>query len=243
MRLPQRILTRGVQLRRGRLHFIFRNHFFAAAAVPGQGKAGKQGSSGKNPCCAQRCGQCDEAAGVASRHGDALCRADCFRLGGGKLRKAVDPSGCGAVGGRGVQHHRVRVFNQGHRLPRRRVGQAQDGNVRRIQRACARSGILALLLRQCEERDVGAGRKTFENPEPGRARTAVNKNFFHDFRNSRICAICFLTEETEVPPSLMRFSTQADRSIASYTDLSNRGLNSRKTESSSSSGTLPCAMQ
>ena len=122
VRLPQRILTWGVQLRRGRLHFIFRNHFFAAAAVPGQGKAGKQGSSGKNPCCAQRCGQCDEAAGVASRHGDALCRADCFRLGGGKLRKAVDPSGCGAVGGRGVQHHRVRVFNQGYRLPRRRIG-------------------------------------------------------------------------------------------------------------------------
>jgi hypothetical protein len=71
----------------------------------------------------------DEAGRVAARVRDPLGRAQPGPLVGGELGQPIDPVAGGAVRGARVDQAGLRVRDQRRRLARRRVGQAEEGDV------------------------------------------------------------------------------------------------------------------
>ena len=76
-------------------------------------------------------------------HGVPLSRA--------QFCKPISPAGRGPVGGRGVDHPHLGAFDQGYRLARRVVRQAQDHHIRIVQRGLTRRGVLAPLAFQRQQ--------------------------------------------------------------------------------------------
>ena len=168
---------RGVQ-GVGRVCLIFGDHLLAAPAVARERVARQQRVRRQDARLDERIGEHDEAAGVAAGHGDALGRSDrCLAL-GRQLRKAVHPARRGAVRGRGVEHDRVRVFDQICRRDGRRVRQTQKRDVRAVEHLALRLDIVPKLRRQGQQRDVRALCQPVVNAQPGRAGAAVNENGF-----------------------------------------------------------------
>ena len=76
-----------------------------------------------------------------------------------------------------VDHASVAVFvEQGDRLDRGSIGQAQDREIGEIERVAARDGLLALLVRQADKLEFGAVRQPLGDLQPGGARGPVDED-------------------------------------------------------------------
>ena len=92
------------------------------------------------------------------------------------------------MGRGGVDHRGVRVLDHADGLRRRRVRQAQKGNVRLVQRRLSRRGILPHRLVKRDQRDVLPGLQPLPDAQSRGPRAAVDK-YLHAFRISvfKIC--------------------------------------------------------
>ena len=95
-------------------------------------------------------------------------------LAGQQLGEAVDPAGGGAVGGGGVHHPGVLVFDERHRLHGGGVWQAQEHQIGRVQETLALGGVLALVRVNAQQLDVVPGSQALVDLQAGGALLAVN---------------------------------------------------------------------
>ena len=82
----------------------------------------------------------------------------------------------GAEGGAGVDDAGVRVGHQGHRLARG-VGQAEEGDVGGIEEACALLRVLALVIGDAQQLDIGTAGQVVEQTEAGGAFLTIYEHF------------------------------------------------------------------
>jgi hypothetical protein len=113
---------------------------------------------------------------------------DVVRMSVGHLGKAVDPFGLRAMGRTRVDHAYRRVPDEADRFARGRVGQAQDGDIARVECIGAARGVLAFGGGKREQPYVGAVAQTRVNLQPGRALVAVDEDSgeAHDGRVRRV---------------------------------------------------------
>ena len=157
--------------------------------------------------------QGDESAGVTAGISDPAADGDLFPQ-AVELGEAVVPARLGAVGGRGVDDGGIAV-HQVRRLNRRRIRQAEESHIRGVQDLFPGRPVLPQLRRQAQDLQFLPIGQALMNPQAGGAGAAVYKNLCHWFSSFLTNAICFSTEAAEVPPSLIRFSMQVFRSMAS----------------------------
>src|SRR5690606_13420379 len=93
-----------------------------------------------------------------------------------EFRQSVDPAGLRPVRSAGVDDAGSRVDDQRGRLPRRRVRQAEKGNVGRIQQPRAFHRILAPLRIDLEDFDVLAAAQELIDLQACRAFLAIHEN-------------------------------------------------------------------
>ena len=176
--LGKAILARGVQQRAAAIGLVLGDHLLAAAGIAGQRRAAQQGIFIQEPRVRKRCDQRDKPAGVAAGVGDALRRGDARAL-AGQLGKAVHPAFGGAVGGGGVDDGGAGVLHQGHRLGGGGVRQAQEGDVRPVQRVPSGQRVLALFLGQDHQLDFLSIRQPLAYAQARGARAAVDEYPLH----------------------------------------------------------------
>ena len=203
---------------------IFCDHLFAAARIAGERRAGKGKVLRDNAACDERINRGNEAARVAARVGNAPGAGDRGAVRLGQLRKAVIPVRVGAVCGRCIDHTGMVVFDQRDSFLRCGIRQAQEHDVRRIQKLSALLGILALVLVDEQQLYVVAFAETLVDLKAGRALLAVNINlrFAHNYSSSSTSATNFsilsiwrVTSCGAGPPMTLRPATQVRRSSAS----------------------------
>ena len=196
MRLAKRVETRGLQKavfrddRAGRgavdaaaLHarrtlLILGNRLFAAAGIPGErrgtelrvGTDDARGNEGRD--------EGDEAARVTTGVGDALGGNDALAQ-ATYLGKSVGPAGRGAVRGGGIDNDRVGVLHECDRLDGGSVGQAEEGDVGRVEHLGTSDRVFAQLIGHAEQLDVGAAREPVVDAQTGSARLAVDEDLRH----------------------------------------------------------------
>ena len=93
-----------------------------------------------------------------------------------ELGQAEDPAGAVRCAVLASMRQVLRVRHQRDRLARRRVGQAQERDVGRVQQTCALGRVLAQLGRDAQHLDVVALREVFVDAQAGRAFLAVDEN-------------------------------------------------------------------
>ena len=81
------------------------------------------------------------------------------------------------MGGGGVNDHGIRGSDQGDGFNGRSVRQAEESDIRIIQRILPGGRILAELFRQGNQGKILPAGETFADPEAGGSGTAINKNF------------------------------------------------------------------
>ena len=170
---PGRVQQRGPVRR-----LVLRDHLFPAAGIAGQGEAGERQICGDQSRVRQRAHEGDKAAGVAAGVGDQARGPDPFPL-SRELRESVHPAGAGAVGRGGVDHPGVGIFQPADGLLGRRVGQAQERDVRFVERFAAAILILALFLRQGKQGEIPPPGQALKDAQAGGARTSVYEYFDH----------------------------------------------------------------
>lgn len=164
----------GVQGRSPVRRLVFRNHLPAAAGVAGERVAGHRIVGGQDPHGHQGGGGRQKAGGVTAGVGHPFGVPDPLPLAGQQLGEAVDPAGGGAVGGGGVHHPGVLVFDERHRLHGGGVGQAQEHQIGRVQETFALGGVLALVRVNAQQLDVVPGSQALVDLQAGGALLAVN---------------------------------------------------------------------
>ncbi|MNT16024.1 hypothetical protein D3C72_1511090 [compost metagenome] len=172
----QRVRTRAVQLR-VTAGFELGNHRLAAAAVAGQRERRNRVVGWQHAGVHQRTHCQHEGAGVAARHRDALAGADLLTLAAHQLGQAVGPVVGGTERRAGVDHAGIGVGYQRHRLARGHVGQAQEGNVGGVQKACSLGRVLALVIGNAQQFHVGTTGKIVKQPETGGAFLTIDEHF------------------------------------------------------------------
>ena len=193
---------------------IFGDQALAAAGVAGQG-VGSQGEGlVDDPLGDQRTDGSDEAAGVAAGICNAAASCNGASVLIGQLREAVGPGGVHAVGGGGVDDADIGTLCKGHGFLCGCVGQAEEGDITFKQGFASGLGVLTGVAGQGQDGKVLPARQTVRDPQAGGSGAAVDEYALHAI-TSFTYWICFSTWETEGPPTLMRFSTQATRSMAS----------------------------
>lgn len=110
----------------------FRNHLFSAARIARQRKAGKRRIGRNYFIFCKRRDKRNKAACVAAGIRNSFGSGDSLPV-IGNFGKTVYKILIGAVGGRGVDYYRVGILGKRRRLARRVIGQAQNGDIRRIQ--------------------------------------------------------------------------------------------------------------
>ena len=95
---------------------------------------------------------------------------------GFQFREAIGPPIGDAVRRRRVDDARAVIVDQRHRLARRIVGQAEDDDVRSIERVPARAGILAVLFVQRDQRQFGAAGQPVADFDPRGAMAAIDED-------------------------------------------------------------------
>ena len=176
VRLRQTVGAGRIEVRRAGVRLVLGDHLLAAAAVPGQGEAGKQRIRRNQPRGDQRRGERNEPAGVAARHGDVLPGGDGIPMLLGHFREAVRPAGGNAVRRRGIKNARIAAFCQRDGFSCSSVRQAEDGNVGGVNGFASGIGVLALFFRERQERKLPALRQPIENPKACCAFLAINKD-------------------------------------------------------------------
>ena len=116
----------------------------------------------------------NKASGMAAGHGHTGSGAQGF-AGAVQFRQAVGPAGSRAVGRGGVQHTDIRP-QQRHDLTRGIVRQAEEGEVALIDDRRAGVDILAVSLRNRQDREFRPLGQTVRNAQPGGAGAAIYKN-------------------------------------------------------------------
>jgi len=116
-----------------------------AAAVARQGVDRQRCRGRQQPRVGQGTQQERGAGRVAARIADQPGRANGIALAGYQLRQPVGPAGGDPVRRAAVDHARVAALDEGDRLPRRSVWQAQDRHVTGPQELRAGRRILALV--------------------------------------------------------------------------------------------------
>ena len=127
------------------LFLVLRDHLLAAAGIAGQGEGRELFVPGDDPGADERLYEGDESRRVAAGVGDAL-RPRYGPAPAGKLWEAVFPPVRGSVRGRRVDDDGVRALDERHGLYRRRVGEAQKGDVAGVQRIAPCRDVLANLV-------------------------------------------------------------------------------------------------
>ena len=174
----------------------------------GQGRVGRY-----QALMHQRFDQGDESAGVAARVSDPVTDGDLLTQ-AVEFGESIIPARLGSVGGGGVDDGCVAVY-QLRRLDGRGVRQAEERDIRSVQDLFPGCFVLSQLRREAQDLQFRPVGQTLMNPQAGGAGAAVYKNLCHWSSSFLTNAICFSTEATEVPPSLIRFSMQFFRSMAS----------------------------
>ncbi len=193
------------------LPLIFRDHFFAAAAVARQGKGADQAVLRQDAHAHQGRAAGDKAGGVAAGICQQAGAADLIPLALAQLRQAVDPVRIRAVGGGGVNKTHPVALRQFHRFLRRRIGQAEENDVRGVDQAAPLIFVLPLIFIDQQKLNIVSGGKAVIDLQAGGAFLAVNINFrFHQglplFQSSRwatkasIAWIWRLVSATAGPP-------------------------------------------
>ena len=80
---------------------------------------------------------------------------------------------------RGIDHAHIGVVDQGNGFARRIVRQAQNHQIRGVQRGLAGRRILALRVAELKEFQIGTAGQPLANLKPGRARRAIYEDFRH----------------------------------------------------------------
>ena len=112
---------------------ILRNHFLAATGIAGEGERRELFVLCDYPSADKRLDESYETRGMAAGVRYALRLRDCSAA-AGEFGEAVLPAVRRAVGGRGVDDDGVRVLDERDRLYRRRIGEAEKGDIAGIQR-------------------------------------------------------------------------------------------------------------
>ena len=113
------------------------------------------------------------AAGI----GDALAGADQFALSRREFRQAVDPARQRPVGGARVDDAGHRIGDQRDGLAGRRIRQAQERHVGRIEQPRTLRRILALVRVDAQQLDVRAATEELVDLQAGRTFLAIHENF------------------------------------------------------------------
>jgi hypothetical protein len=107
---------------------------------------------------------------------DPLCGADAFALAGRQFGQAEHPVRRRAVRRAGVDQAGARVRHERRRLARRVVGQAEEGDIRRVQQAGTLGRVLAAFGSNAQHLDVGALGKILVDAQSGRSFLTVDEN-------------------------------------------------------------------
>ena len=186
------------------LPLIFGYHLFAPPGITGEGVTCHRVIPGEHTRGHQRGGSGEKAGGVTTRVRRTLGKLHPLTLPGQQLRKAIDPAGRGAMGGRGVDYLCAVVLNERHSLSGRGVGQAQEHQIRIIQELFPLLRVLALFRIDAQELDILPAAQALIYLEPRGPLLAVDKHFgSHSVlasTNSLMCSICVLTESGAGPP-------------------------------------------
>ena len=112
------------------------------------------------------------AAGV----GNALAVADALALLRVQLRQAVGPGRVHPVGRAGVDDAGGGVVDQGHRFAGSCVGQAQEGNIGRVQQSRPLGRVLAQRRVDAQHRDIAAPAQILVDLQTGRSFLSIYKD-------------------------------------------------------------------
>ena len=196
---------------------ILGDGLFSRPRIARQGVAGQPGLGGQCPLLHQGPDQREEACGIAPRICHPGRRSNGLPL-SGQLREAVDPALRRPVGGGAVNHPGLAVFYQAHRFHGGGVRQAEEHQVRRVEKLFPLRRVLALGLVDEEELDVLPGRQAVVNLEAGGALLAVDIHlWFHGMppsyslracMNVSISSICRVVSAAAGPPKLRRRAMQ-----------------------------------
>ena len=183
---------------------ILGNHLLPAAGVAGQRPAGQGVVRRDYAVLDQRSHTGQKPGGVATGVRHPLRRLDGLLLPLFQLRKAVHPIGMGAVGGGAVNHSGILVVDEGHRLHRGGVGQAEKDQISRVEEPSPLLCVLPLGRVDEEELNVLPLSQTVINLESCGTLLAVDVYLgpAHALAstNSSMRAICFSTLSRAGPP-------------------------------------------
>ena len=219
----------GIMARVAARILILRDHLFAAARIAGQRRAGEGEIRRHHILRDQRVHGRDKPARVAAGVGHPPGLPDRRAVRRRQLGKAVIPVRVGAVRGRSVDHAGIFVFDQADGLPGRRVRQAQEHDVRRIEErqrpcACPRRSAAARGRPGRPDAHRSAGRScppcrryiplVSWHPSPAQA-SETPRSSSVSATNFSILSIWRVTSCGAGPPITLRSRTQVRRSSAS----------------------------
>ena len=119
----------------------------------------------------------DEARSVTAGIRHPLGVYDVLPVFGGQLREAIGPVRGGAVGGGGVDHPGAGVLDEGHRLHRSGIRQAEKDQIRSVEQFFPRLRVLPLGLVDAQQLDVLPPAQTVINLQAGGPLLAVDVYF------------------------------------------------------------------
>ncbi len=172
---PQPVKLEG----RGAMRLIGLDHAAPAAGIAADGVDRDRIIGRDDAGFDQRLDQGDAAGRIAAGIGDAPGAANGGLLPFRHLGEPIDPAGCHAVGGAGIDDLRTlgahRVDHR-HGLARRVVRQAEHHQVGRFQHLALGDRVLAALGRDRAQRDTGQPRQALADAEAGGAGFAVDED-------------------------------------------------------------------
>ena len=118
----------------------------------------------------------NEGRGVAAGVGDTLAVADALALLRVQLGQAVGPGRVHPVGRAGVDDAGGGVVDQGHRFAGSCIGQAQEGDIGRVQQPRPLGRILAQRRVDAQHRDIAAPAQILVNLQTGRSFLSIHEN-------------------------------------------------------------------
>ena len=118
----------------------------------------------------------NEGRGVAAGVGDTLAVADALALLRVQLGQTIGPGRVHAVGRAGVDDAGGGVVDQRHRFARGRVGQAQEGDIRRVQQPRTLGRILAQRRVDAQHRDIATPAQILVDLQTGRSFLSIYKD-------------------------------------------------------------------
>ena len=163
--------------------FVFLDHFFAAAAVAGEGYDVERVIDRKDACVDERIQDRDRAAGVAAGDGDLLCFADGLVLLGREFREAVDPVFLGAVGRGGVKDANAGAFGGFHNLAGGIIGETKEHEICILGIFHDGGDIFSFFIGEREKLDVASGNQTIVQSQ-ARGPRFTNNEYFRQFLRS-----------------------------------------------------------